>query len=78
MNLPRLLLIAALACTPALAQPVTAAAFDLRRPEIVAFIDEVAARDGISKKQLRQWLKASAARMAGLARRAARPETSPR
>lgn len=59
MNLPRLLLIAALACTPALAQPVTAAAFDLRRPEIVAFIDEVAARDGISKKQLRQWLKAA-------------------
>ena len=59
MNLSRLLLIAALACSPALAQPVSAAAFDLKRPEIAAFIDEVAAREGIPKKQVRAWLKAA-------------------
>ena len=59
MNLPRLALLAALACTPALAQPVTAAAFDLKRPEIAAFVNEVASRDGLSKKDVRAVLKAA-------------------
>ena len=59
MNLPRLALLAALACTPALAQPVTAAAFDLKRPEIAAFVNQVASRDGLSKKDVRAVLKAA-------------------
>jgi len=59
LNLPRLALLAALACTPALAQPVTAAAFDLKRPEIAAFVNEVASRDGLSKKDVRAVLKAA-------------------
>lgn len=59
MNLPRLLLLAAFTCTKALAQPVTAAAFDLKRPEIVAFVNEVAGRDGMSRRQVRAWLKAA-------------------
>jgi membrane-bound lytic murein transglycosylase B len=46
-------------CTPALAQPVAATAFDLRRPEIAAFVSEVAARDGMSKKEVRALLKAA-------------------
>jgi membrane-bound lytic murein transglycosylase B len=59
LNVPRLALLAALASTPALAQPVTAAAFDLKRPEIVAFVNEVASRDGMSKKEVRALLKAA-------------------
>jgi membrane-bound lytic murein transglycosylase B len=46
-------------CTPALAQPVAAAAFDLKRPEIAAFVSEVAARDGMSKKEVRALLHAA-------------------
>ena len=46
-------------CTPALAQPVAAAAFDLKRPEIAAFVSEVAARDGMSKKEVRALLRAA-------------------
>ena len=53
------MLLAALACAPALAQPVTAAAFDLKRPEIASFVDEVASRDGLSRKEVRAWLKAA-------------------
>jgi len=59
LKLPRLLLVAALTCTPALAQPVTAAAFDLKRPDIVAFVNEVAGRHGMSRRQVRAWLKAA-------------------
>jgi membrane-bound lytic murein transglycosylase B len=46
-------------CTPALARPVAAAAFDLKRPEIAAFVSEVAARDGMSKKEVRALLRAA-------------------
>jgi membrane-bound lytic murein transglycosylase B len=46
-------------CTPALAQPAAAAAFDLKRPEIAAFVSEVAARDGMSKKEVRALLRAA-------------------
>jgi membrane-bound lytic murein transglycosylase B len=46
-------------CISALAQPVAAAAFDLRRPEIAAFVSEVAARNGMSKKELRALLRAA-------------------
>src|SRR5580698_10343993 len=49
----------ALACAPAFAQPAGTAGFDLKRPEIAAFINEVSARDGISKAQLREWLRAA-------------------
>jgi membrane-bound lytic murein transglycosylase B len=59
LNAPRLALLAALLCTPALAQPVTAAAFDLKRPEIAAFVNEVASRDGLRKKDVRALLKAA-------------------
>jgi membrane-bound lytic murein transglycosylase B len=59
LNASRFALLAALASTPALAQPVTAAAFDLKRPEIVAFVNEVARHDGLSKKEVRALLKAA-------------------
>ncbi|HEV3286640.1 MAG TPA: lytic murein transglycosylase B [Steroidobacteraceae bacterium] len=59
MNASRLTLLAALACAPALAQPVTAAAFDLKRPEIVTFVNEVASRDGMSRRQVRELLRAA-------------------
>jgi membrane-bound lytic murein transglycosylase B len=59
LNVSRFALLAALACTPALAQPVTAAAFDLKRPEIVAFVNEVVSRDGLSRKEVRELLKAA-------------------
>jgi membrane-bound lytic murein transglycosylase B len=52
-------LLAALVCLPVLAQPVGAPAFDLKRPEISAFINEVSARDGLSKKEVRALLKAA-------------------
>jgi len=55
----RLALLAAFLCAPALAQPVSAPAFDLKRPEIAAFVNEVAARDGYSKKQVRALLQAA-------------------
>jgi membrane-bound lytic murein transglycosylase B len=59
LNATRFALFAAITCTPALAQPVTAAAFDLKRPEIVAFVNEVVNRDGLSRKEVRAWLKAA-------------------
>ncbi len=59
MKATRLALLAALVCVPALAQPASAPAFDLKRPEIAAFINEVAARDGYSKKDVRALLKAA-------------------
>ncbi|MBS0578483.1 MAG: lytic murein transglycosylase B [Proteobacteria bacterium] len=59
MKPTRLLLLAGLLCIPALAQPVTADSFDLRRPEIASFITDVAARNGMSKKELRRLLKAA-------------------
>jgi membrane-bound lytic murein transglycosylase B len=52
-------LLAALVCVPALAQPASQPGFDLKRPEIVAFINEVAARDGYTKKDVRTLLKAA-------------------
>ncbi|HEY6824410.1 MAG TPA: lytic murein transglycosylase B [Steroidobacteraceae bacterium] len=54
-------LLALLACLPALAQPASppalATSFDLQRPEISAFIDEVAQRDGLKRKDVRRLLK---------------------
>jgi membrane-bound lytic murein transglycosylase B len=55
----RLVLLAALACAPALAQPATATHFDLKRPEIVSFVNEVVARDGLTRKEVRSLLKAA-------------------
>ena len=59
MYTARLLLLAALACAPALAQPATATHFDLKRPEIVSFVNEVVARDGLTRKEVRSLLKAA-------------------
>ncbi len=50
---------APVAVTPAPAPPPVAAAFDLKRPEIAAFIAEVSARDGISRSELRRLIKAA-------------------
>ena len=56
-----LFLLALLACAPALAQPANpqalAASFDLHRPEIVAFINEVTQRDGLKRKDVQRLLK---------------------
>jgi len=53
--------LALLACAPALAQPAnppaSAAGFDLHRPEIVAFINEVTERDGLKRSDVRRLLK---------------------
>ena len=61
MNTCRCFLLAALACAPAGAQSIDSAAhatgFDLERPEIVAFVNEVAERDGIKRSELRRLLK---------------------
>jgi len=50
-----------LTCAPALAQtansPALAAGFDLHRPEIVAFINEVTQRDGLKRKDVQRLLK---------------------
>ena len=48
-----------LACLPALAQPANppAAGFDLHRPEIVAFINEVTQRDGLKRRDVQRVLK---------------------
>ncbi len=48
-----------LAGVPALAQPANppAAGFDLHRPEIVAFINEVTQRDGLKRSDVRRLLK---------------------
>ena len=54
-------LLAPLACVPALAEPANtpalAASFDLHRPEIVAFINEVTERDGLKRKEVQRLLK---------------------
>jgi membrane-bound lytic murein transglycosylase B len=53
-------LLALLAGAPVLAQssdPPAAASFDLHRPEIVAFINEVAQRDGLRRSDVRRLLK---------------------
>jgi membrane-bound lytic murein transglycosylase B len=52
-------LLALLVSAPALAQPLSATGFDLRRPEIMAFVNQVASRDGMSKQDLRTLLKAA-------------------
>jgi membrane-bound lytic murein transglycosylase B len=50
-----------LACTPLAAQPsdspAPAARFDLRRPEIVAFVEEVVKQDGLNRREVRHLLK---------------------
>ena len=58
-NKCRYSLLAALACAPAGAQPADAAAvgFDLQRPEIVEFVNEVVSRDGLNRKDVRALLK---------------------
>jgi membrane-bound lytic murein transglycosylase B len=56
------LILAALACAAAGAQPAdspVAAPFDLKRPEIASFIEEVAAHDGLSRRKVRALLKAA-------------------
>ena len=54
-------LLAPLACAPTLAEPANtpalAASFDLHRPEIVAFINEVTQRDGLMRKEVQRLLK---------------------
>ncbi|HEY0767299.1 MAG TPA: lytic murein transglycosylase, partial [Steroidobacteraceae bacterium] len=59
MNKCRHALLVALACAPVSAQPAGAAAagFDLTRPEIVEFVNEVVSRDGLSRTQVRSLLK---------------------
>jgi peptidoglycan lytic transglycosylase B len=61
LNSCRLLLLALLSCAPALAQPANSPAlaprFDLRRPEIAAFITEVTQRDGLKRKDVQRLLK---------------------
>jgi membrane-bound lytic murein transglycosylase B len=48
----------ALSCTPAGAQPTDAAAgFDLQRPEIAEFVNDVVSRDGLSRKDVRALLQ---------------------
>jgi membrane-bound lytic murein transglycosylase B len=59
LKVPRLLLFAAVLSAPVLAQTVTAESFNLKRPEIAAFIQDVASRDGMSRKELRALLKAA-------------------
>ena len=49
----------ALIAAPALAQPAAAAHFDLKRPEIVSFVNEVVGRDGLTRKEVRTWLAAA-------------------
>ena len=50
-----------LACAPALAQPASSpalpASFDLHRPEIAAFINEVTQRDGLKRQDVQRLLK---------------------
>ena len=54
-------LLALLGCAIALAEPATppalAASFDLHRPEIVAFINEVTQREGLKRKDVQRLLK---------------------
>jgi membrane-bound lytic murein transglycosylase B len=55
----RLLLIAALAAAAGASQGATPPGFDLKRPDIVAFMNEVVSRDGLSRKQVHALLKAA-------------------
>jgi len=59
LNKCRNFLLAALACAPAGAQPDDAAAggFDLQRPEIIEFVNDVVSRDGLNRKDVRALLK---------------------
>jgi membrane-bound lytic murein transglycosylase B len=61
VNRCRFPLLALLACAPALAQPasppVLPASFDLHRPDIAAFIQEVTQRDGLKRKDVQRLLK---------------------
>ncbi len=59
MNKHLCLIFALLACAraPAQAQPRHDAGFDLKRPEIAHFINEVAERDGFSRHEVRALLK---------------------
>ena len=52
-------LLAALVCVPAGAQPAAAAAggFDLTRPEIVQFVNDVVSRDGLDRRAVRKLLR---------------------
>jgi membrane-bound lytic murein transglycosylase B len=59
LNKCRYLLLAALACAPAGAQPEDAVAggFDLQRPEIIEFVNDVVSRYGLNRKDVRALLK---------------------
>ena len=60
MNTWRFLLLAALLCTPVGAQPADRpppAGFDLRRPDIAAFVSEVAEHDGLKSAEVRKLLE---------------------
>ncbi len=59
LNKCRYSLLAALACAPAGAQPAAAAAagFDLQRPEIVEFINDVVSRDRLSRQDVSRLLQ---------------------
>ena len=59
MKVHRLLLIAAFAAAAGASQGATPPGFDLKRPDIVAFMNEVVSRDGLSRKQVRTLLKAA-------------------
>jgi membrane-bound lytic murein transglycosylase B len=63
LNQRHLILLAALTCAAAAQQPAdspaAAAPFDLKRPEIETFIDEVVTRDGLSRKEVRTLLQAA-------------------
>jgi membrane-bound lytic murein transglycosylase B len=59
LKVHRLLLIAALAGAAGASQGATPPGFDLKRPDIVAFMNEVVSRDGLSRKQVRTLLKAA-------------------
>jgi membrane-bound lytic murein transglycosylase B len=55
----RYCLLAVLTCVTAGAQPAAASAggFDLERPEIAAFVNDVVSRDGLNRKAVRKLLK---------------------
>ncbi len=60
MNSSRLTILALLACAPTLAQPASppaAGSFDLHRPEIAAFIDQVTQRDGLKRREVQRLLR---------------------
>lgn len=59
MKAHRLLLITALLCAPALSPAAISTAFDLKRPDIVAFMNQVVSRDGFSRKEVRALLAAA-------------------